>query len=88
MRHVVIDGPRSVTVAEAPDAVLPGPDGGLRPVPELLDEALKIASRHAAELGCEVRSAHPATQLKQEQERYLSSGGHCRPAFEASSPQP
>ena len=27
MRHVVIDGPRSVTVAEAPDAVLPGPDG-------------------------------------------------------------
>ena len=27
MRHVVIDGPRSVTVAEAPDAVLPGADG-------------------------------------------------------------
>jgi 2-desacetyl-2-hydroxyethyl bacteriochlorophyllide A dehydrogenase len=27
VRHVVIDGPRSVTVAEAPDAVLPGADG-------------------------------------------------------------
>ena len=27
MRHVVIDGPRSVSVAEAPDAVLPGADG-------------------------------------------------------------
>ena len=27
MRHVVIEGPRRVTVAEAPDAVLPGADG-------------------------------------------------------------
>ena len=35
------------------DASLPGPDGNLRPVPELLEDALQIASRHAAELGCE-----------------------------------
>ncbi|HEY2321170.1 MAG TPA: YbdK family carboxylate-amine ligase [Solirubrobacteraceae bacterium] len=33
-------------------ARLPGADGSLRPVGELLDEALKIAQRHAAELGC------------------------------------
>jgi glutamate---cysteine ligase / carboxylate-amine ligase len=35
------------------DASLPDHDGHLRPVAELLDDALKIASRHAAELGCE-----------------------------------
>jgi carboxylate-amine ligase len=35
------------------DASLPDHDGRLRPVAELLAEALKVASRHAAELGCE-----------------------------------
>jgi carboxylate-amine ligase len=34
-------------------ASLPGPDGQLRPVAELLVEAIRIATRHAAELGCE-----------------------------------
>ena len=29
MRHVVIDGPHSVKVLEAPDAVVPGPDGAV-----------------------------------------------------------
>lgn len=29
MQHVVIDGPRSVHVVEAPDPVLPGPDGAI-----------------------------------------------------------
>jgi carboxylate-amine ligase len=32
---------------------LPGPDGTLRGVPELLDEALALARPHARELGCE-----------------------------------
>jgi carboxylate-amine ligase len=31
---------------------LPGPDGTLRPVPELLDEALALSRPHARELGC------------------------------------
>jgi len=35
------------------EASLPGPDGHLRPVRELLSDAVGIASRHAAELGCE-----------------------------------
>jgi carboxylate-amine ligase len=35
------------------DASLPDHDGHLRPVAELLADALKIATRHAAELGCE-----------------------------------
>ncbi len=35
------------------EASLPGPDGHLRAVPELLSDAVQIASRHAAELGCE-----------------------------------
>jgi carboxylate-amine ligase len=34
------------------EARLPDADGRLRPVPELLDDALAIARRHAAELGC------------------------------------
>jgi glutamate---cysteine ligase / carboxylate-amine ligase len=34
-------------------ASLPGPDGHLRPVGELLVDAIRIATRHAAELGCE-----------------------------------
>jgi len=33
-------------------ARLPDPDGRLRPVSELLDEALVVAQRHAGELGC------------------------------------
>jgi carboxylate-amine ligase len=32
---------------------LPGPDGTLRPVRELLDEALALSRPHAGELGCE-----------------------------------
>lgn len=35
------------------DARLPDAQGRLRPVDELLQEALRIAQRHAAELGCE-----------------------------------
>ncbi len=34
-------------------ASLPGPDGQLRPVAELLADAIRVATRHAAELGCE-----------------------------------
>jgi carboxylate-amine ligase len=34
-------------------ARLPAPDGALRPVPELLEEALGLARPHARELGCE-----------------------------------
>jgi glutamate---cysteine ligase / carboxylate-amine ligase len=37
------------------DASLPDHDGHLRPVAELLASALRIASRHAAELGCEAQ---------------------------------
>ena len=34
------------------EAELPDPDGRLRPVTELLDDAIARATRHAAELGC------------------------------------
>jgi len=34
------------------DARLPDAEGALRPVRELLDDALAVAGRHAAELGC------------------------------------
>ena len=37
------------------EASLPDHDGHLRPVAELLTAALRIASRHAAELGCEAQ---------------------------------
>ena len=38
-------------------ASLPDREGRLRPVAELLSDALRIASRHAAELGCEAELA-------------------------------